>query len=135
MNNNFILIGRLTKEPILKSTSKGKSVCEITLAVNNSKNDTSFINVSLWNKTAEIVAKYCKKGDLVGTYGIITNNNYEDKNGIKHYGYTFMANQISLLSSNNAQKNEKTVQKSEEPEEDPFSDFGMQVDIDSNFLD
>ena len=130
MNNNFILIGRLTKEPILKSTSTGKSVCEITLAINNSKDDTSFINVNLWNKTAEIVAKYCKKGDLVGTQGIIKNNNYEDKNGVKHYGYTFIANQISLLS-----KKEKEEKKVVEEENDPFEDFGMQVDIDSNFLD
>lgn len=130
MNNNFILIGRLTQEPVLKSTSTGKSVCDITLAVNNSKDDTSFISINLWNKTAEIVAKYCKKGDLVGTQGIIKNNNYEDKNGVKHYGYTFMANQISLLSK----KEKKEEQPVKETEEDPFSDFGKQVEIDE-FLD
>lgn len=131
MNNNFILIGRLTKEPELRATSTGKSVCDITLAVNNSKDDVSFININLWNKTAEIVSKYCKKGDLVGTQGIIKNNNYEDKNGVKHYGYTFMANQISLLSKSE----KKEEQPVKEPEEDPFEDFGKQVDIDSNFLD
>lgn len=131
MNNNFILIGRLTKEPELRATSTGKSVCDITLAVNNSKDDVSFININLWNKTAEIVSKYCKKGDLVGTQGIIKNNNYEDKNGVKHYGYTFMANQISLLSKSE----KKEEQQVKEPEEDPFEDFGKQVDIDSNFLD
>lgn len=131
MNNQFTLIGRLTKEPELRATSTGKSVCDITLAVNNSKDDVSFININLWNKTAEIVSKYCKKGDLVGTQGIIKNNNYEDKNGVKHYGYTFMANQISLLSKSE----KKEEQPVKEPEEDPFEDFGKQVDIDSNFLD
>lgn len=131
MNNNFILIGRLTKEPELRATSTGKSVCDITLAINNSIDDVSFINVNLWNKTAEIVSKYCKKGDLVGTQGIIKNNNYEDKNGVKHYGYTFIANQISLLSKSE----KKEEQPVKEPEKDPFEDFGIQVDIDSNFLD
>jgi single-strand DNA-binding protein len=133
MNNQFNLIGRLTKEPILKSTSTGKSVCEINLAVNNGKDDTSFIQVSFWNKLAETINNYCKKGDLLGVQGIIKNHNWEDKNGNKHYDYTFIGNKISFLATKNAQKSENIVQKKEDNTH-IFEEFGEQVSID-DFLD
>jgi single-strand DNA-binding protein len=133
MNNQFILIGRLTKNPILKSTSTGKSVCDITLAVNNGKDDTSFIQISYWNKLAETINNYCKKGDLLGVQGIIKNHNWEDKNGNKHYDYTFIGNKISFLATKNAQKSENIVQKKEDNTH-IFEEFGEQVSID-DFLD
>lgn len=131
MNNQFILIGRLTKEPILKSTSTGKSVCEISLAVSNGKDDTSFIQVSYWNKVAETINNYCKKGDLLGVQGSIKNHNWEDKNGNKHYDYTFIGNKISFLAT--AQK--KEVIKNEKASIDEFTSFGQMIDIDEELLD
>jgi single-strand DNA-binding protein len=131
MNNQFTLIGRLTKEPILKSTSTGKSVCEISLAVNNGKDDTSFIQISFWNKIADTISKYCKKGDLLGVQGIIKNHNWEDKNGNKHYDYTFIGNKISFLATTKKEIKEENKKASI----DEFEEFGEQVDIDSNFLD
>ena len=130
MNNQFILIGRLTKEPILKSTNTGKSVCDITLAVNNGKDDTSFIQVSYWNKVAETISNYCKKGDLLGVQGIIKNHNWEDKNGNKHYDYTFIGNKISFLATTKKEFKEENKKASI----DEFEEFGEQVSID-DFLD
>lgn len=132
MNNQFTLIGRLTKEPILKSTSTGKSVCEISLAVSNGKDDTSFIQVSFWNKIADTISKYCKKGDLLGVNGIIKNHNWEDKNGNKRYDYVFIGNKISFLAT--AQKKEVVSPKNEKASIDEFEEFGEQVSIDE-FLD
>lgn len=126
MNNQFNLIGRLTKEPILKSTSTGKSVCEISLAVSNGKDDTSFIQVSFWNKIADTISKYCKKGDLLGVNGIIKNHNWEDKNGNKRYDYTFIGNKISFLAT--TQK--KEVIKNEKASIDEYEEFGNEVSID-----
>ena len=130
MNNQFTLIGRLTKEPILKSTSTGKSVCEINLAVSNGKDDTSFIQVSFWNKIADTISKYCKKGDLLGVNGIIKNHNWEDKNGNKHYDYVFIGNKISFLATAKKEVKEEIKKASI----DEFEEFGEQVNID-DFLE
>ena len=128
MNNQFNLIGRLTKNPVLKATSTGKSVCEITLAVQNGKDDTSFITVSVWNKIADTIAKYCLKGDLIGINGTIKNHNWEDKEGNKHYDYVFIGNKVSFLATG-----KKEVK--EEIKEDPFKDFGESISIDDDILD
>ena len=125
MNNQFTLIGRLTKEPVFKSTSTGKSICDIPLAVQNGKDDTTYITINVWNKIAETVAKYCKKGDLIGINGIIRNHNWEDKNGNKHYDYTFIGNRISFLATG-TKKEEKTT--------NVYEEFGNEVNID-DFLD
>ena len=130
MNNQFTLIGRLTKEPILKSTSTGKSVCEITLAVQNGKDDTSFITVSVWNKIAETVSNYCKKGDLIGVNGIIKNHNWEDKEGNKHYEYAFIGNKVSFLATGKKEIKEENKKASI----NEFEEFGEQVSID-DFLE
>ena len=125
MNNQFNLIGRLIKEPTLRNTSTGKNVCDIPLAVQNGKDDTTYITVNVWNKIAETVAKYCKKGDLIGINGIIRNHNWEDKNGNKHYDYTFIGNKLSFLATG-TKKEEKTT--------DVYEEFGNEVNID-DFLD
>lgn len=128
MNNQFNLIGRLTKNPVLKATSTGKSVCEITLAVQNGKDDTNFITVSVWNKIADTVSRYCLKGDLIGINGTIKNHNWEDKEGNKHYEYAFIGNKVSFLATG-----KKEVK--EEPKSDPFEDFGESISIDDDILD
>lgn len=131
MNNQFTLIGRLIKEPVFKSTSTGKSVCEINLAVSNGKDDTTYITVNVWNKIAETVAKYCKKGDLIGVQGSIKNHNWEDKNGNKRYDYTFIGNKISFLATI---KKENKVEENKKASIDEFEEFGEQVSID-DFLE
>ena len=131
MNNQFTLIGRLTKEPVFKSTSTGKSVCEINLAVSNGKDDTTYITVNVWNKIAETVAKYCKKGDLIGVQGSIKNHNWEDKNGNKRYDYTFIGNKISFLATTKKEVKEENKKASV----DEFTSFGQMIDIDEELLD
>lgn len=139
MNNLFIIVGRITKDIELRYTRDNKAVCDITLASNISKDETSFVKVSLWGKVAETTAKYCKKGDLVGTSGIIKNNDYQDKDGNKRYEYNFIANKISFLSSkknvDEIKQNEENVNQKNEDEEDPFSAFGEKIEIEDNFLE
>ena len=132
MNNQFNLIGRLTKNPVLKATSTGKSICEITLAVQNGKDDTSFITVSVWNKIADTIAKYCLKGDLIGINGTIKNHNWEDKEGNKHYEYVFIGNKVSFLATGKKEVKEETK---EDPKEDIFATFGETIAITDNVLD
>lgn len=68
--NVVSLIGRMTAEPELKQTANGKTVLRFTLAVKRSYGDkTDFIRCEAWNKTAETMAKFLKKGDPVAITG------------------------------------------------------------------
>ena len=130
MNNNLILIGRITKDIELRYTPSNKAIAEISLAVNNGKNDTTFIRLTAFDKLAELVSNYCKKGDLIGTQSIIKNHNWEDKNGNKHYEYSFIINKISFLAKSNKEEIKKQDNTS------AFEEFGDQLEIDvENMLD
>lgn len=75
MLNQVTLIGRLTHEPIVKTTEDGKKVSDIQIAVQRAfKNmeglyETDFISCSLWQGSAEIIENYCKKGSMVAIRG------------------------------------------------------------------
>ena len=113
--NNFIIAGRLTKEPELRTTKEGKSVAELNIALRNKKDDTTFLKITAFNQTAEHVAKYCTKGDMLGIQGIIRNHNWTDKDNNKRYEYAFIANSVEFLSL-------KPKGNEEAPEEDPIPD-------------
>ena len=113
--NNFIIAGRLTKEPELRTTKEGKSVAELNIALRNKKDDTTFLKITAFNQTADHIAKYCTKGDMLGIQGIIRNHNWTDKDNNKRYEYAFIANSVEFLSL-------KPKGNEEAPEEDPIPD-------------
>ena len=115
MNNLFMVIGRLTKDTELRYTKESKPVCEVNIAVNNDKDDTTFLPITIFGAVAETTNKYCHKGDLISATGMIKNNNYEDKEGNKRYGYSFIASRVSFLST-----------KKEDKEEEIAEDFKME---------
>lgn len=128
--NNYICVARITKDIELRYTPSNKAVAEISLAVNNSKDDTTFIRLTAFDKLAELVSNYCKKGDLIGTQSIIKNHNWEDKNGNKHYDYSFIINKISFLTKANKEEVKKQDNTS------VFQEFGDSLEIDvENMLD
>ena len=120
--NKFELIGRITKDPETRYTKEGKGISTFTIAVNNSKEDTTFVKITTFSGTSDLIQKYAKKGTLIYVDGIIKNNNYEDKDGVKHYEYVFIGNKIELLS-----RKEETKVVEIPPKEDNkkvFEDFG-----------
>lgn len=131
--NNYICVGRITKDIELKYTPSNKAVVQIPLAVNNGKDDTSFVTLTAFDKLAELLSKYSKKGDLIGTQSIIKNHNWEDKNGNKHYDYSFIINKISFLAKGN--KQEETKQEVKKETHDIFQEFGDMIEVNDNFLD
>lgn len=118
--NKFEIIGRLTKDAEIRYTKENKKVVSFTIAVNNTKDDSTFFKINAFNGTADLIEKYTKKGDLIYIEGMVRNNNYEDKNGNKHYEYVFIANKIEFLSKI---ENKKEI-KNEKPQEQVFVDFG-----------
>ena len=99
--NKVILLGRLTKDPETRYTqSTNTQVTSFTLAVNRrfvkqgEERQADFINCVAWNKTAEFVSKYFKKGQQVGIIGRIQTRNYDDEQGIKHYVTEIIAEEV-----------------------------------------
>lgn len=137
--NRVCLVGRITSKPELRYTTSNIAVTRFSLAVNRTyskegEQKADFINIQAWRKQAENVCKYLDKGSLVSIEGRIQTGSYEKEDGIKNYTFEVLAESVQFLESKkNAQKNENTVQNSEE--NDPFEDFGKSVSIDDNFLD
>lgn len=89
--NKAILMGRLTKEPELRATSNGVSVCTFTLAIERKFKDksgnrlTDFIPCVTWRQQADFVSRYFSKGQRVAVIGSIQPRSYEDQSGQKRY--------------------------------------------------
>ncbi len=83
--NVVILTGRLVADPEVKYTQGGKAYARFSLAVSRRQNreETDFINIMAWEKKAELVAQYLKKGALVGVTGSLRTRSFDDKEGKK----------------------------------------------------
>lgn len=98
MINVAVIAGHLTKDVELSKTQNGNSVAKFTVAVNGYNNTTDFINCVAWNKLADIVNMYCKKGDLVTIEGRISVRNYENQQGQRIYITEVVADSVQFLS-------------------------------------
>jgi len=85
--NRVVLVGRLTRDPELRTTTGGKSVVDFSIAVdkrikpNDGSPTADFFRVQAWEKTAEFVANYMTKGRLVAVDGRLTSRKYTASDG------------------------------------------------------
>lgn len=100
MINVAVISGHLTKDVELLKTQNGNSVAKFTVAVDGYNDNTNFINCVAWNKLADILNQYCKKGDLVTVEGRISVRNYDNKQGQKVYITEVIANNVQLSPKN-----------------------------------
>lgn len=100
MINVAVISGHLTKDVELLKTQNGNSVVKFTVAVDGYNDNTNFINCVAWNKLADILNQYCKKGDLVTVEGRISVRNYDNKQGQKVYITEVIANNVQLPPKN-----------------------------------
>lgn len=133
MNNVLILAGRITQNIELRYTPNNKAVANINLAINNGKDDTTFITVTSFGKIAETVSSYCNKGDMLGVQAMVKNHNWTDKNGNTHYDYSFIANKITFLQTKPKEQTPQTKKKNDNM--DIFEQFGEQIEINDGFLE
>jgi single-strand DNA-binding protein len=104
MINQVTLVGRLTKDPELRVTPEGTSVVNLTLAVNrqfknqNGEYETDFVHCTIWRKTAENTANFCKKGSVIGITGKIHTRNYQNQEGKRVYVTEVVAESVQFLS-------------------------------------
>lgn len=98
-------MGRLTKDPEIRYTQNNMPVASFSIAVNRrfaKENDTvkaDFFNVIAWNKTAEFIGKYFKKGQQILVSGRIENRNWTDQQGVKHYATDVIAEEVDFAGS------------------------------------
>lgn len=122
MINNVVLMGRLTADAVLRTTTSGISVSSFTIAVDRGykqgeEKQADFINIVAWRKTAEFVSRYFHKGDMIALEGSIQTRSYEDKNGNRRMAFEVVAENVSFCGSKNEKKEEPKV------DIDPFADF------------
>ena len=105
LRNSVRLIGHIGMNPEVKDLESGKKMAKFTLATNEVyKNqqgekitDTSWHNLVVWGKTAEVVQKFLEKGMEVAIEGRITTRSYNSKAGEKHYFTEIVVNELLML--------------------------------------
>ena len=129
--NSVNLTGRITKELELRHTPNGKPVCDFSLAVYRDKDNTDFINCSVWNNQAENLCKYQGKGSLIGLTGALRVDTYKDKDGNTRYKNYVLVNNIEYLSPVTSGQNAEKPQESPVTtvQEDPYDNFGNSVTV------
>ena len=103
--NKVFLLGRLGKDPEMKATQGGMTIANFTLATSDRTKDaqgnwqdhTEWHNLVAFQRTAEIVRDYCKKGSQIFVEGKIQTRSWEDKEGHKKYWTEILVNELSLL--------------------------------------
>lgn len=105
--NKVVLVGRLSKDPELRSTQSGTAVVSFTVACDRrfvkegEERQADFINCVAWNKTAEFVSRYFTKGMRIALDGRIQTRSYDDQNGNKRYITEVVAEDVEFAQSKN----------------------------------
>ena len=105
MLNIVAIMGRLVRDPELKTTQQGTSVCSFRIACERSyskpgeQRQADFIDVVVWRQSAEFVSKYFQKGSMIAIEGSLQTRNYQDKNGNSRTAVEVVANNISFAGS------------------------------------
>lgn len=131
MINRVVLVGRMTKDPVLRKTASGASVVSFTVACDRrikteGQPTADFINTVAWNKTADIVAQYTHKGSLIGVEGRIQTRSYDDQSGKRVYVTEVVADSVQFLepkgaNSTNAYVPEDTFNQGYQPDNNSSS--------------
>ena len=96
--NVVILMGRMTRDPELKYTSGGKAFANFSLAVQKTKDEVEFIDCTVWEKTAETIAEYFRKGNRILVQGRLSVSSYE-QNGEKRRMTRVVVNSFEFVES------------------------------------
>ena len=102
--NKIIIIGRATKDIEQKQTTSGTAVATFSVAVkrtfkSNGEQESDFFDCVAYSKTAELISKYVKKGDMIGIEGRLQTRNYTNKEGKKVYVTEIIAENVEFLQS------------------------------------
>lgn len=101
--NKVILIGNLTKDPELTTTTSGVSICRFTLAVSRrytnseGERETDFINIVVWRNLADNCHKFLRKGSKAAVVGSLQTRSYDAQDGSKRYVTEVVADEVEFV--------------------------------------
>ena len=107
VRNNVNLVGRFTADVDLKYTNNGMAIADFSLAVDRNKEETDFIRCKTFGKTAENIANFFRKGDLIAVNGSIQTGKYVNKDKKTVYTTDVVVDTFAFLQS----KNERQAQQ------------------------
>lgn len=121
--NKVIITGRIATNLEVKQTTSGKSVCEFNIASNRFTNSdgeqvTDFVKCVVWNKQAESLVKYQRKGNLIAVIGRMNVDTYQDKDGKNKYKTYVQVEELEFLEP----------KKKDEPNNDNFSETPNRIE-------
>lgn len=105
MLNKAILVGRLTKDPEIRSTASGISVCSFTVAINRrfvkqgEERQADFINCVAFRHTADFISRYFVKGSMISIDGSIQTRTWDDNEGKRHWVTEVIVNDAGFIGS------------------------------------
>ena len=114
MLNIAAIVGRLGKDPELRTTQSGKSVTSFSLAVQrprknqNGEYESDWIDVQAWGTTAEFICKHFQQGQLMAVSGRIQVRTYKDRDGNNRKAVEIVAQEVSFCES---RKREESVKQ------------------------
>ena len=117
--NKVILIGNLCREPELKKTASGVSVCSFSIGVSRRYKDadgntvTDFPLIVCWRQTAEFVCRYFHKGDPISIVGQLQTRTYEDLQGKKRIMTEIVADEVGFVAAQKSQYEQKQKQETQ----------------------
>ena len=144
--NRVVLVGRLTRDPELRTTASGTSQTRFTLAVNrrtagaDGQREADFISCVAWRGTAEAIAKYLKKGRELAVEGRIQTGSYDAQDGTKRYTTDVVVDNFTFIGSGSG-ANTSDIDNGPSNDiattdisDDPFKDFGDEVALSDDDL-
>ena len=102
--NKVYLIGNLTKDPEMRATQLGVSVCNFSIAVGRRFKDsegnqqTDYFDIVAWRQLGDLCGKYLRKGKKVAITGSIQTHRFTDKNGVTRTGWDIIADEVEFLT-------------------------------------
>ena len=103
--NKVILIGNLTRDPELTTTTSGVSICRFSLAVqrrftnSEGERETDFINIVVWRNLAENCHKFLRKGSKAAVVGTLQTRSYDAQDGTKRYVTEVVADEVEFVGA------------------------------------
>ena len=152
--NKIILVGRLTKDPEVRTTSAGFNTVNFTVAVNrNFKNkdgnyDADFLPCVAFRNTADFISKFFKKGSMISLDGRVQTRSYDAQDGTKRYVTEVVVENVEFVGwkneSSSSSNNEYVDAPSEAPiddmpeydipNQDPYENYDKEVSLSDNDL-
>ena len=153
--NKVVLVGRLTRDPEVRSTSSGSNTARFTVAVNrNFRNkdgqyDADFVSCVAFRNTADFVSKFFKKGSMIGLEGRIQTGSYDAQDGSKRYTTDVVVDNVEFVGGRNEGSSMPTnnsyadmpandpidmMPEYDIPTSDPYENYDKEISLSDNDL-